>query len=603
MRLPSSGFTVESLARLRALIRTTEPGMIALAALIGVISGSIVSLVSFAVQKLHELLFGLPPGLRLTSASDLDPRRVVAVPIVAGILLGGLFLLGIWRSWRQPIDPIEANALHGGRMSLRDSLILGLQNLISNGGGASVGLEAGYTQVCSGLASRLGQMLRLRRADLRMVVGCGAAAGIAAAFNAPLAGAFYGFELILGTYSIATLAPVLTAALFSTFMMRWLIGGTALTGIETVAHIGTLDYFAFGALGLLCGLYGILIMRGVTLVEIALRRLRIPPFMRPMLGGVAVGGLALLSPMVLSSGHGAVHVNLTSTLPVATLILVLGLKSIASAVSIGSGFRGGLFFASLLLGVVAGSLFASAISLLTPSMPLDPTTYGIVAMAATAAAIIGGPMTMTFLALEMTADFQVTSGALLAVAISALTVRLLFGYSFATWRFHLRGETIRGAHDIGWIRSLSVGRLMRRDLRTVPSGMSLETFRREFPLGSTQRVISVDSEDRYAGIVMVSEAHTTSQEPSEPVEKLLMHRTDMLLPQMNVQEAMAVFERKEADALAVVDDRERRKVIGLLTELHALRRYNEELEQRRREMLGEPAGLTKPRTAETTPDR
>jgi CIC family chloride channel protein len=345
MRLPSSGFTVESLAQLRALIRTTEPGMIALAALIGVISGAIVSLISFAIQKLHELLFGLPPGVRLTSASHIDPRLALAVPVIAGILLGGVILLGVWRGWRQPIDPIEANALHGGRMSLRDSIILVVQNLISNGGGASVGLEAGYTQICGGIASRMGQWLRLRRADLRMVVGCGAAAGIAAAFNAPLAGAFYGFELILGTYSIATLAPVLTAALFSTFVMRWLIGNSLFGGIAAVSHIGTLDYFAFGALGLVCGLYGIMIMRGVSLIEIGLRRLRIPPFARPLLGGVVVGGLALISPMVLSSGHGAVHLNLTATLPVTTLVLVLGLKSLASSVSLGSGFRGGLFFA------------------------------------------------------------------------------------------------------------------------------------------------------------------------------------------------------------------------------------------------------------------
>ena len=114
---------------------------------------------------------------------------------------------------KRPVDPIEANALHGGRMSIRDSLIVALQTIVSNGFGASVGLEAGYTQMVAGIASRLGINFRLRRADLRMLVGCGAAGAIAAAFGAPLTGAFYGFELIIGTYTAATLAPVLTASI------------------------------------------------------------------------------------------------------------------------------------------------------------------------------------------------------------------------------------------------------------------------------------------------------------------------------------------------------------------------------------------------------
>jgi CIC family chloride channel protein len=602
---PSLRRSTELLARLRSLIRTTEPGMIGLAALVGAGSGCIVSAMSTVAQEMHEQLFGLAPGVRLTASSDVDPRRILLVPLAGGLALGLLLLVGVWRKWRVPVDPIEANALHGGRMSMRDSLVLGLQNILSNGGGASVGLEAGYTQVCAGIASRIGQNLRLRRNDLRSVVACAAAAGIAAAFNAPLAGAFYGFELILGSYSIATLAPVLTSALFSTFTMHWLIGQSALMGVVSTAHVTTLDYFAIGGLGLICGLFGILIMRGVTQVEALWRRLAVPHYLRPALGGLAVGAMGLVSPMVLSSGHGAVQFNLSTTLPVVTLLAVLGLKSLASAISIGSGFRGGMFFASLLLGVVGGTLYASLLSLVSPGTSFDPVTYGVIGMAATAAAIIGGPMTMTFLALEMTSDFQITAGALLAVAIAALTVRLLFGYSFATWRFHLRGETIRSAHDVGWIRTLSVGRLMRRDLRSVPDNTTLDAFRRQFPLGSTQRVIAVDSEDRYAGIVVVSDAHMADAEANPTIAKLLIQRDEMLLPQMNVREAMAEFDRSEADALVVVENREQRKVLGLLTELHALRRYSEELEQRRREMVGEPStpSLTTPRTASPRQDR
>ena len=136
-----------------------------------------------------------------------------AVPLIGGLLFGLTSeLLKRWRPARE-IDPIEANALHGGRMSLLGSIIVAAQTIWSSGVGASVGLEAGYTQLASGIASRIGRAFRLRRGDLRILVGCGAAAGIAGAFGAPLAGAFYGFELIIGSYSAVSLAPVGISAL------------------------------------------------------------------------------------------------------------------------------------------------------------------------------------------------------------------------------------------------------------------------------------------------------------------------------------------------------------------------------------------------------
>jgi len=134
-------------------------------------------------------------------------------------MLLGLVMFVLAKTRKKPmVDPIEANALHGGRMSLTDSIVVAVQNLISNGFGASVGLEAGYTQLAAGIASKLGYKLQLRRSDLRTLVGCGAAGAIAAAFNAPLTGAFYAFELIIGTYSIVTLTPVVVSALVATFV-------------------------------------------------------------------------------------------------------------------------------------------------------------------------------------------------------------------------------------------------------------------------------------------------------------------------------------------------------------------------------------------------
>ena len=206
-------------------------------------------------------------------------------------------------------------------------------------------------------------------------------------------------------------------------------------------------------------------------------------------------------------------------------------------------------------------------------------------MSGLAVAIVGGPLTMTFLALESTANFSVTMAVLAASITSAITVRRLFGYSFATWRFHLRGESIRSAVDIGWIHALTVGRMMRRDQQTVHEQMPLEAFRRDFPLGSVQRVVAVDSEDRYAGLIYPAEAYATAGEPAL-VADILHHAEQFLLPGMTVKEAAAAMEAAEADALVVLDAATSRRVLGLLTEQYALRRYNEELDRRRVELTG-----------------
>ena len=150
--------------------------------------------------------------------------------------------------------------------------------------------------------------------------------------------------------------------------------------------------------------------------------------------------------------------------------------------------------------------------MVTTAHAVPAVVCALVGMSALAVAIIGGPLTMGFLALETTGSLPMTVAVLAACVVSALTVRRTFGYSFATWRFHLRGEAIRSAVDIGWMRNLTVGRMMRREMRTVRADTPLGAFRRDFPLGSTQRVIALDDEDRYAGIVLLPEAHADADD-------------------------------------------------------------------------------------------
>jgi chloride channel protein, CIC family len=572
---------------LRALVRARESSLVLLGAAMGAAAGLVVAAMGLAVGALHLLLFAVPLSERLSAQRSLVPVVAIAVPLLGGLAFGlVVMMITRWRPGRE-VDPIEANALHGGRMSLTGSIIVALQTVWSSGVGASVGLEAGYTQLASGLASWIGRGFHLRRKDLRVLVGCGAAGAIAGAFGAPLAGAFYAFELIIGSYSAASLAPVGLAALVGYVVANVFDPASLEIGTLYVSHVSARDLVIASAVGLAAAGGGIAVMRGVARCEALLNTMRVPVFLRPALGGLVVGLLALVSPQVMSSGHGAIHFAAVLDRPLRDIALLFLIKALASIASLGTGFRGGLFFASLLLGALGGRMFADALTTLWPTLSLDPHVYAIIGMGALSVSVIGGPLTMTFIALETTGDLWLTTAVLIAVIVSAQVTREAFGYSFATWRFHLRGESIRSAADVGWIRDLTVRRLMRPDVRTVPAHTTISRFCLVFPLGSTAHIVAVDEDKNYAGIVLVAEAHAPELDGAKPVRGILHYPDAALLPTMTVKEAVAAFDKAEAEALAVIQSRESPRVIGLLTEAYALRRYSEELEMRRRELLGE----------------
>jgi CIC family chloride channel protein len=580
--------------KLRALVRRSEFALLCVAVVIGVIAGVCVALIRWAVAFEHRTFFGAGPDASLSAMDHLTSSLSAFVPALGGLFLGltGILILK-WRP-RRPIDPIEANALQGGRMSFIDSVLISLQVIVSSGVGGSVGLEAGFTQIGSGFASVIGSALKLRRSDMRTLVGCGAGGAIGAAFGAPLAGAFYAFELIVGTYTPFGLAPIIASSITAVLVVRALGFKTAVIAhVPQITGISQTDLAELFILSLVCALIGIGVMRAVTFVEFLFKRSRMPLFVQPVIGGLALGAMSLITPKMLSSGHGGLYelfATPITSLSLQWLVLVVIMKAAASSISIGSGFRGGLFFASLFLGGMVGRIFAMAVPLIAPDLTPDPAIYGIVGMSAMAVAIIGGPLTMSFLAMESTGNLPVSVMVLISSAVVSVAVRQIFGYSFATWRMHLRGESIRSAHDVGWIRALTVARMMRTDVKTVAADERVADFIEAFPLGSTQWVVVTDASNRYAGMISVTEAHlslTNGGDPKGAIVDLLCHQNDMLQPSMNIKHAAALFERSESEALAVIDDPLHRRVIGLLTEAHVLRRYTEELDKARRDLSGE----------------
>src|ERR1700761_8946922 len=275
---------------LRRDLRDAEIGQILLCALMGCFTGAVVDLLREGVAWLHVFDFGIPADHYLSEGIGVSQARLLFVPLLGGLILGFAAKAVQAKRLNEIADPIEANALQGGRMSLRDSLWLTFTTVLSNGAGASLGMEAGYSQLGAGLYSWLGRWFRLRRADLRVFVTAGAAAAIAAAFNAPLAGAFYGYELILGSYTTKALAPVIVATVSAALTQRAMSHMKALFDVTGGFNVTSESYFLFALLGVGAAGIAVLAMQAVTWTERGLRASRLPHWVRPALGGVSPVG-------------------------------------------------------------------------------------------------------------------------------------------------------------------------------------------------------------------------------------------------------------------------------------------------------------------------
>ena len=568
---------------LRRRLRASELWFIGLALVVGIVAALLTVLQGDIARAIQAWCYRLPSDLRLSAAPQLGLPALLMLPL--GGLLLGLFGLLVRAQRRPLVDAVEANALHGGRMSMRDNLIVSGQTILSNGFGASVGLEAAYAQMGAGAGSKLGRVLRLRRNDVRTLVGAGAGAAIAAAFGAPLTGAFYAFEIVIGAYSPSALAPVAAAVLSATFIAQWMEAPIYALATPPGPELLPRDYLVYAVLGLACAGVAIAIMHTVAAMERLIGRTRLPGWSRPAIGGLLLVPLAIASPQVLSAGHGALHFDLTADTTLGFIALVFVLKSAASVISLGFGFRGGLFFASLFLGSLLGTLYSESANALLGFSLVNNTDASLVGMAALAAAIVGAPMTMAMLALEATHDFILAGAVMAAVLVANTLVRQAFGYSFSTWRLHLRGETIKSARDVGWIRTLSAGEMMRKGMKSIAAAASVAEFRAQFPLGSGTRVVLHDDAGRYAGIVPIAAAYADGAKADAAVQSLAQMQDHALRASDDIGKVMKAFDATQTDELAVVDAGG--NAIGLLSEAFVRKRYAEELEKKQREMFGE----------------
>jgi len=562
-----------------------------LAMVVGSATGGGVIIFREGIGLVQAVLLGSDTERLAMHAQDLPWWRVVGAPCLGGLVVGLLiYRLLPGRRPHGVADAIEASALKGGRMPASSGIVATVAAALSIGSGASVGGEGPAVHLGASLGSWIAARLHLTPTLSRTLLGCGAAAVVAASFNAPIAGALFANEVVIGHYALRAFAPVVMAAVMGTFVSRAYYGDyPAFAVIETTA-VSIWEFPAFIGLGIAAGLAGLLLIRAVAVAQAAAKRLPVPAWMRPAVGGLVVGLMAVPVPHVLGIGYGVTEAALANAMPFWILVLVCVAKLAATAISLGFGFGGGVFSPSLVIGATLGGAFGLLAASVFPEMSAGSSAYTIVGMDAMAAAVLGAPISTTLVIFEMTGDYKLTIAVMLAVVVGTLVCRPLHGGSFFTWQLRQRGLDLHGGFEAALLRELPVGDVVVTACDVVGPEATLESVRSRLQGSVTGHLFVIDDDHRLIGTITLADL---SEAAFDHDLDALINAVDVARrqpPMVTIEDdlghALHVMRSSGDPHIAVVEDDEGRHFVGCLNERDAMAAYNRALLRVRREEQG-----------------
>ena len=489
-----------------------------------------------AVELVTRWSYGEGTEALAQGARGLDPARAFAAPVIGGFLVGGL----LWLAKRTGALPdlrcqgvaevIEARASPPGNLSLAGGAVNTLATTLALGTGASAGREGPSVLIGGALTTWAAARFGLPAKDARTLLGCGAAAAVACAFNAPIAGVLFALEVVLSNYALSVFGPVVLSSVVGALVARAHIGDLHRFTVPDYVGAGAYDLPLGALLGVVCGVVAwaflFLAARGRRLVRRLISRRRVEPALLPAIAGVGMGGIALVMPEALGVGYEATTEAIEGNYTLAFLTLLLIVKLLATVLCLSCRFGTGVFSGGIAFGAMSGAAFGLVASALFGEAVAGPTFFALVGMGAVSGAIIGAPISTTLIVFELTGDYSMTAALMIAVGIASVMVQAFFGSSWFHYQLNQRGY----------------------DLSDGPQGVILQTIRvrdvmRPMPAGAA------------------------------PLEE----GAPRLLTTQSLGEALAEMTRADADGMPVVTAPGESLIVGTLTQVRALRTYNEAL--------------------------
>ncbi len=543
-----------------------EPRFVVAAVAVGALTGLFSIGFAELIGAVQRLAIGAPD--LASYVLPWVPRwRVLLAPAAGGLLVGlvGRYLSSEVRGHGVP-EVMEAVALRGGRMRRRVAFTKSLASALTIGTGGSVGREGPIVQIGAAIGSAGGQLLGLPADQLRALAAAGAAGGIAAAFNAPIAGTFFALEVIARNFSARTFGPVVLCAVSSTLVARIHFGDDPAFSVPPVHLDSPWETPLAAVLGVFCGLVAVALCRVLAALERVFARIPIPFVFKPALGGLLVGALLLVSPHLYGIGYETMDSTLAGSLGWRELALLLVLKPVATSLTLASGGSGGVFLPSLYLGGLAGGLFAAALAAALPAAGGSAGAWALVGMAGVLAGTAHAPVTAVLLAFELTHGYDVVLPVMLAAALATLVARAIQRDSIYTEKLRARGIEIDRREDLA-LRRVSVGEIMHQSPPAVRRDAPLDVVLARFLDSDLGAVFVTDAHGRLAGEVSIHDVKASLGEAKALGAIVVAGDVSETAPRTYadtpLSDALDVLTRAGRDLLAVVDAEG--KLVGCLS--------------------------------------
>ncbi len=576
----------DSLAHYFLRFRATEHTfMIIVAIIIGLLGGLGAVGIQFTIKLVQKIFWG-EWETTLTYLKEVPIYIKILAPTIGGLIVGTIVYFFAQEAKGHGVPEVmEAIALRNGVIRPRVVVAKLLASSICIGSGGSTGREGPVIQIGSSIGSTVGQFLRVNPQRMKIFVACGAAAGIAAAFNAPVAGALFSVEIILGDFGVAQFSPIVIASVMATVVSRHFLGDFPAFEVPPYELVSPFELIPYGILGVLAGFVALAFIKTLYTLEDFFDDLKLNGIIKTMIGGLLVGIMGVFVPHVYGVGYNSMNMALLGQLPWMVMLGLIFMKLLATSISLGSGGSGGIFAPSLFMGTMTGGFFGALIHQFFPQYSASSGAYSLVGMGAVVAGATHAPITAILIIFELTNDYKIILPLMISTIIATLLTTKLKKESIYTLKLIRRGVDLFRGREINLLRSLKVSEVYNPDPVIIPPNTSFKEML-EIVANSTHSLFYVvNRENRWIGAVSLQEIRQALND-QDYLSNLII-AADLANPEIprvtlddTLDTVMKLFGKFDVEELPVVDPRDPLTIMGTILRKDVIDAYNRELMRR-----------------------
>ncbi len=533
------------------------------------------------IEYFREIFFGYSEKVMTTLVGNFSYWTPL-IPMAGALIVGPIvYKFAVEAKGHGVPEVMDAVARKGGIIRPRVALAKAVASAICIGSGGSAGREGPIVQIGSAIGSGIGQLFKMSGSRVKILVGCGAAAGISAVFNAPIAGVIFSLEIILGDFAIKTFSPVLLSSVVASVVTRTFLGDHPAFDVPDYTLVSAAEIPLYMILGSLCGGVAVLFTKTLSGFETLFDKIKMPSMLKPALGGLILGIIGVYFPQVFADGYETIKLTLYGNMMVWLMLILIFMKIVATSLTLGSGNSGGIFAPSLFIGAVTGGTFGYFAHLLFPGITATAGAYALVGMAALVAGTTHAPITALLIIFEMTSDYRIILPLMVAVVFSTLVARKIFEPSIYTIKLIRKGIFLKAGKDTAILQASKVSEVMDGDFETIPTNMPLVKIMETIESSKETNFVVIDRQERFVGTLSLQ--HILGIITQHTLDYLIIAKdiasTDFVTvcPDDDLEIAQKRFALADSSFIPVVNRDDPSLILGVLRREALVQYYNRKL--------------------------